>query len=259
MSLDDFYARITPLLLGQQAHAEAVAALYSPEARTSPDAERLRIYQRFCRTHRFEAVDYVYVETRAWVLRHAGEAAWEDLVTAYFAAHPMHHFELNQNGEHLPQFLSDIHQRGGADALPAFLSELADFEWWEWLVSIAPDDPADAEPEAGPLRLGSTVEIRPYKHDLLGWLDPDGAEDRPRLPEPAETLVLFWRDRDLDARRDAVSALELQIIKAVVEGIPLTPELAGRIGVDPADLVETAHDLHRAGILLGDPRHLPLE
>lgn len=253
MNLDEFYARIAPMLLGKETHAATVAALYEPEARAGQDAERLRIYQRFCRTHRFEAVDYIYVQTRAFILRHAGEAAWEDLVEAYFTAHPMRHFELNQNGEHLPGFLSDT------GSLPPFLAELADLEWWEWLVLIAPDDVADAEPDAGPLRLASTVEIRPYKHDLLSWIEQGDLEERPTAPDPEDSLVLFWRDRDLDGRHDAVSALELQIIKAAVEGLPLDGELARRIGVAPESLAETAHDLHRAGVFLGDPVHLPPE
>lgn len=258
MNLDEFYARIAPMLLGKQTHAATVAALYEPEARAGQDAERLRIYQRFCRTHRFEAVDSIYVQTRAWILRHAGEAVWEELVEAYFTAHPMHHFELNQNGEHLPAFLGG-ELPDAIGSLPPFLAELADLEWWEWLVLIAPDDPADAEPDAGPLRLGSTVEIRPYEHDLLGWIEHGDIDERPAEPEPADSLVLFWRDRDLDGRQDAVSALELQIIKATVEGLPLDGELARRIGVAPESLAETAHDLHRAGVLRGDPVHLPPE
>lgn len=258
MNLDEFYTRIAPMLLGKETHAATVAALYEPGARGGRDAERLRIYQRFCRTHRFEAVDYVYTQTRAFIVRHAGEAVWEELVGAYFTAHPMHHFELNQNGEHLPGFLNEVCTESEG-SLPSFLAELADLEWWEWLVLIAPDDAADAEPDAGPLRLGSTVEIRPYKHDLLGWIDQGDLEERTKQPEPEETLVLFWRDRDLDSRRDSVSALELQIIKAVVEALPLDAELARRIGVAPESLAETAHDLHRAGVLLGDPVHLPTE
>lgn len=258
MNLEEFYARIAPMLLGKETHAATVAALYEPEARAGRDAERLRIYQSFCRTHRFEAVDYIYVQTRAWILRHAGEAAWDEVVDAYFTAHPMRHFELNQNGEHLPEFLNDA-LSDPASSLPLFLAELADLEWWEWLVLIAPDEAADAEPDAGPLRLGSTVEIRPYKHDLLGWIEHGDLEERPERPEPEDSLVLFWRDRDLEGRRDAASALELQIIKAAVEGLTLDGELARRIGVAPESLAETAHDLHRAGILLGDPVHLPPE
>jgi hypothetical protein len=273
MPLSDFYERVAPLLLGESSHADTVAALYGESDRASKDAARLAIYQRFCRIHRFEVLDSIYIATRAWVIdQHSdGEAAWEALVEGYFRSHPMHHFELNQNGEHFAEYLAGLVTED--PRLPRFVAELADLEWWEWLVIIAPDDAADAEPDSGPLRLGSTVEIRPYEHDLLSWLDSDDDGDerhddderdgddeagkRPPAPAARRTLVLLWRDRDLDERRGPVSALELQVLKAVTEGVALDAALAARIGVPLAELAETAADLHAAGIVLGDSAALP--
>lgn len=260
MPLGTFYERVAPLLLGEASHADTVAALFDEGERAGPDAARLAIYQRFCRIHRFEALDSIYIATRDWVIRHHrdGEAAWEALVDGYFRSHPMHHFELNQNGEHFAEYLT---ARAGEDPqLPRFVAELADLEWWEWLMIIAPDDDADAEPDAGPLRLGSTVEIRPYQHDLLSWLDGDddeGGGRRPAAPAARETLVLLWRDRDLDERRGPTSPLELLVLKAVTEEVALDAELAARIGVSLAALASTAADLHAAGIVLGDAAALP--
>ena len=56
--------------------------------------------------------------------------------------------------------------------------------------------------------------------------------------------MLFWRDRDLTARRGNATVEELALLKLVHEGKP----------VDPAGpLEETLADLRSAGILLGAP------
>src|SRR6185436_18045941 len=120
----------------------------------------------------------------------AGPGAWEELIDAYFHAHPMRSFELNENGVQLPAFLAE---KGAG--LPELLPELADLEWWEWQTQIAPHAPEDLTPDRGPLRLGATVELRRYGFDLVAWLDQEG--ERPPAPAAEESLVLFWRDREL--------------------------------------------------------------
>jgi hypothetical protein len=253
MKLADFYARIGPFLLGEIDHQAVVPALWGKDPPT-PDAGRLRIYGRFCQVHRAEAVDDLFAACRKVVVGRDGEAAWTQLTEDYFRAHPMHHFELNRNGEHFAEFL-----KGPAAAtVPPFLAELADLEWWEWQSSIALDEPGDADPDQGPLRLGSTVEVRPYAWDLLTWLDDYSDEDRPAEPEAEASRVLFWRDRQLRGRRGPASSLELFVLKAVVESVPLSVDLAARLGVAVPELAETAADLHAAGVILGDRAQLPL-
>ena len=248
MKLDAFYAAIGPFLLGDIDHAAGVRALYgcdggrdgdcNGDGQGGVDAERLRIYGAFCRTHRHEALS-VYGHCEAAMIHHLGRAAWDDLVDRYFRAHPMRNWELNANGMHLPEFLA----KHGVDRLP-FLAELADFEWWEWQTQVAPDAPEEKDPDRGPLRLGDTVELRQYSHDFLDWLDERDAKTdmaSAGLPERGEHLVLFWRDRDDDLRREPASPEELLVLRLVSEG--------GKI---PEDLRETVDDLFAAGILLGE-------
>ena len=264
MKLQDFYRRVGPFLLGEQSHPDAVLALYGSEP-PQPDAERLAIYGRFCRNHRHEVLDGIYVALRALVVARCGEDAWDQLVGAYFRAQPMHHFELNRNGAAFPSFLERLQSEPidamwGERPLPVGAAELADFEWWEWQTLSALDDPADLPLDHGPLRLHSTVELRPYRYNWLAWFDRDD-EAAPQPVEPAltDTLVLFWRDRDLAARRDTASPVELQLIKAVYEGLPIDAELARIIGCSLSTLAELAWDHYRAGILIGDPKLLPHE
>ncbi len=253
MKMTEFYDRIAPFLLGEITHDAVVPALWGSNPPV-PDAARLAIYGRFCQAHRAETLDGIFTTCRRVVVAHGGEAAWTALIEAYFCAHPMHHFELNRNAEHFADFLA-----ADADAgWPPFLVALADVEWWEWQVYSAADDPSDAAPDDGELRLGSTVELRPYDWDLLSWLDAqDDEATAPAAPDAAPIVVLFWRDRDLDSRREPATPLDLMIIKAVVELIPLDAALATRLNVPVNTLAETTAELHRAGILLGDPTQLP--
>ncbi|MGV3622326.1 MAG: putative DNA-binding domain-containing protein [Archangium sp.] len=187
------------------------------------DSHRLEIYARFCAAHRDTATGGVHQ-----VLREVAGERWSSLVEAYFADHPMHAVEINENGAKLGEWLAT------RDDVPAWWAQLADFEWWEWQTLVAPDAESDAE--GGPLRIASTVELRPYAYDFVRWLD---AEVREQAPEARENLVVFWRNRKLDARRDRVSAEELAVLKAVNEG------------GDP-ERDATFEDLRGAGILLGE-------
>lgn len=253
VKLSTFFERIGPYLEGRatvddtrrllyrsRSDSEASSLSLPPEG---PDAERLAIYGRFCRISRVHSLAGIYVYARAEILRAAGEARWQRLVDEYFAAHPMHHVELSENAAALPSFLE--HE---AD-LPPHLPVLADFEWWEWRTRIALDDTADAAPDRGPPRLASTVELRPYRYDLIAWLDEPGPSgERAPSPEARESLVLFWRDLDLDPRREPAQPIELAVLRAIFVG----GSLSVPTGIDAADFREALDDLHAAGIVLGE-------
>ncbi|MCS6914546.1 MAG: putative DNA-binding domain-containing protein [Myxococcales bacterium] len=247
MNLERFFALIGPLLHGQAGLAETIEQLYGEAARGphARDAQRLGLYARFCRIHRFEVIESVYPHCREVVISHAGEATWQELVEAYFRAHPMRSFVLNENGAHWPAFL--VSHAGG---LPPFLPELADLEWWEWQTLVAPDGPEDATPDQGPLRLSSTVELRRYEHDLLGWLDAEPSARGP-APQLGQSLVLFWRDREQRARRERAYPLELLVLRAVNAGEDPAALAQQPGGPSATAIAETIDDLAKAGILLG--------
>lgn len=248
MTLADFFAAIGPVLEGRAEVAEAVRAMYAREPARARDAERVAIYARFCAIHRFEVVDQVFVALRRAVIAGAGDQAWRELVESYFRAHPMRHVELNENGAAFPGYVA---ARAVGGALERWLAELADLEWWEWRTRIAPDEPED--PAVGPLRIAPAVELRPYAHDLIGWLDEHEPEQRPGSPGAGDQVVIFWRDRELEPRREPASPVELAALKLVEEG---RADAAGAraIGLDPRRLDETIDDLHAAGILCGARR-----
>jgi hypothetical protein len=226
MKLAPFYERIAPFLEGRQGLEETQRALYGP---TLPrDAQRLAIYQRFCREHRNTATGGVHQVLRGCVIDERGESGWRALVEAYFVAHPMQHVEINENGAQLAAFLAN------RSDVPEHWAALADFEWWEWQTFIARDDPADDDVTL-PLRIASTVEVRPYRWNFVDWFE---LEPRPSRPALQDVLVLFWRNRRLEARRAVATMDELQLLKRVSEGLPVEKS-------------ETFADLLAAGILLG--------
>lgn len=227
MKLAPFFEAVAPYLEGRVGEPQTLRALFG--AHPLPDSHRLAIYARFCREHRATATGGVHQELRKVIEAHGGEAMWRALVEDYFAEHPMQHVEINENGAQLAAFLAT---RTG---LPAWWAPLADFEWWEWQTSIAPDEPTDETPDVGALRLASTVELRPYAFDLVSWLD---ADERAPAPNAEDCLVLFWRNRALDSRRALATAEELVVLKRVSEGLPVEPS-------------PTFDDLHAAGIVLG--------
>jgi hypothetical protein len=242
MRLDAFFAAIAPYLEGRASHDEAVAALFGTgEGAGGSDAERLAIYGGFCRAHRLEAAA-VFVETRACVVALLGEAGWESMVEAYIARHPMRSFELNENGAGLPAFLVEEHAARG---LPRWIGELADLEWWTWRAEYGPDD--GDHPDDGPLRISASVELRPYAHDLVGWLD---ADERAAAPAPVPGLVLFFRDRDLDGRAERARPEELAVLKMVSDGLD-EGALARATGMSPSAIAATVRDLRAAGVLVG--------
>lgn len=253
MKLAEVFAVMGPLLEGRATVEEAGRALWPRGAPKPSDAERLAIYARFCRNHRFATLDHIYADCRRVVVEAAGPAAWEQLVEAYFRAHPAHHVELNHNGDALPAFLAEYTPTA---FLPGYIHELADLEWWQWLTRSAPDcdsdhddHPATSEtPALSTLRLASTVELRTYRWDFVAWAEQPWPRPPP-IEQDQPVFVLYWRDRDLAARRETTSPIELAALKLVAERLSLDQAVAA--GLDRAALTEALADLHAAGILRG--------
>lgn len=246
MTLSSFFDEISPFLLGQRDHDETARRLFG-DAATGIDAERLAIYGRFCGIHRREILQSVYPYTHETIVKLRGDDGWLSIVERYYLAHPMHHFEYNQNGIFFTQFLPTLVDAG---ELPSFVAELADFEWWEWLTDNRLDEPGDADVDSGPLRLHATVDLRPYGHDLISWIDDDDRESAE--PEQRDNVVLFYRNRELLPKRELATGLDMLIIKAVVEEVALDAALATQLGMPHEVLMSAVATLREKGVLLGE-------
>ncbi len=240
MKLSDFFATVTPYLQGQAAHAPTARALFGDAS--GPDAERWAVYGELCRLRRLDILDSLYAHCARVVRQRQGPEAWAALVEAYFQAHPMRAVELNANGAWLPEFLAHY---APAHGLPDWLPELADLEWCEWVVLVAPDEaPAGPRPCLDP-----AVDLRPYTHDFVSWMDSDPRE-RAEAPAPGDHLVLFWREGAGGYRRENASPLELCVLKALHEGHALDA-VAREAGLPVEALTSVLDALTEAGVVRG--------
>ncbi len=231
MRLGEFFATIEPVLVGRAGVAETAAAL-------GLDARRLAVYATFCDNHRRDLLASIYPG-----VRRALGARWAATYRAFFLARPPRDWELNGNAAPFVEWLGAEVRAG---RLPAWLVELADLEWWEWAVQVAPSAaPTFAGGAAHGVCAGAAV--RSYVHDVVGWAD---AERRGlRAPARRASVVVFWRTAAGGVRRERARALELLAIKASVEGRRLR-EAALSAGVDESSVIAAAAALVKRGILV---------
>jgi hypothetical protein len=237
MALADFFATMRPFLEGRVGASETAAAL------GGVPAARLGIYGDFSANHRRDTLAGIYIHCR----RALGER-WPAVVEAFFRACPAMDWELNANAE---PFVGWAQARAAAGDLPPWMGDLADLEWWEWAVWVAPSRRPPA-PRGAALALAAGVALRPYRWDVVSWMDAAKAEAAPGPAEPAprDHLVLFWRrPGSLHMARGVASPIELVALKAAFEGVSLA-RAARAAGVAPRVLEETVSDLVEAGALV---------
>lgn len=243
MNLERFFEIASPFLEGKADLQKTAEALFGPEANSSRDARRLSTYRDL---DLGVALKAVFPRVYSVVTERSGKSGWDALAGRYFEIYPARHFELNMNGMHLPDYLQEYAAQAN---LPSWLAELADFEWWEWKTLTAPDDPADAEPNEGLLRLGATVELRPYEHDLIAWCADDGPK---KSPTPRTAVTVFWRDVDSNAWRRNIDDLDLRLLSLIHQNQAITP--LTMTGISEWSVVEERlAEMIKEGILLGRP------
>ena len=245
MNLTKYFEIMAGFLNRETGIQEAAGVFFGKNGCLGRNARGLEIYQNFASGVALQAV---FPRLKSVITKLFGGTEWDELAKRYFKAYPARHFELNMNGVHFPEYLQQSAARAN---LPPWTVELADFEWWEWQTLTTPDDPDDATPLEGPLRLGATVELRPYTHDLIEWCD---SEDSKTSPVTRTVVVMFWRDANLDAWRRNADHLDLELLRLVHQNEAVTPFSVRDVG-EPWDAVERRiTEMTSEGILLGRPQ-----
>ncbi len=245
INLARFFEITSPFLKGQADREQTAQALFGPDAGSGRDARGLSFYRDLALGLALQAV---FPRLESVIIEHLGKTGWDALTKGYFESYPARHFELNMNGARFPEFLEQHASRAG---LPSWVAELADFEWWEWQTLTAPDVPADARPQEGLLRLGATVELRPYTHDLIDWC---AASDPNSSPAERTAVIIFWRDANSDAWRRNGDALDLELLWLIEQKEALTPLTLRDLDESWEATEGRIAEMLRDGILLG---HLP--
>lgn len=178
------------------------------------NAERMAVYRRLV----YSNVEG-YLETAYPVLRgFYSDAAWHELVRAFFVRHRAHSAQFHRAAEEFLDFV--LNERGEHPDDPPFLRELAHYEWLElslYILDVEADlsavdtsgEPLDGVPVLSPL-------VRSVVYDYpVHELDP---ADPPAAPPEAQTYLVVYRDLDDDThflRTNAVTARLLERLKAV--------------------------------------------
>lgn len=195
------------------------------------------------------------------VCRHLlGKRRWGKLVRDFFRDHVSHTPYFRQIPEEFLKYLQDEWQR--PEDTPAFLPELAHYEWVELELDTSNAD-ADLPPHtaagdllAGRPLLNPVLRVLAYRwpvHRLSPRYQP---VDPPEVP----TFVLAFRDAELNVRFSAINSASARLLNLLQEepgstGADVLARLAAEMGMDSAALsqhgADMLQDMHRQGAILG--------
>ena len=138
------------------------------------------------------------------------EETWQALVQRFFATHDCQTPIFIEIAQEFLLFLQNEYQMSEQD--PAFMLELAHYEWLELVVATAPDDRQsqrlDAKSiEARPLALSLAARVAQY-HFEVQRISPDY---RPEVPSEQPNFFCLYRDKS-----DEVCFLQLNPLAAQV-------------------------------------------
>jgi hypothetical protein len=184
MLLDRFFDAMEPFLEGASG-VQTVVARLGP----SPSGpERLALYAELVRRQRRDVLDGLFPAVRA-ACDAVRAGLWGDLVREYVRVHPPRHWEPNHFGEAMSDFLSE--RRAGDPSLPAYLEELADYEFVRFIAGVRDVSASDG------VGLENGLFVRRYDFDVVEYVDrvvrSTSGGTPPAAPacEPA-TLVIGW-------------------------------------------------------------------
>lgn len=164
--LDGFFAAVVPYLRGETTVDRFFATL-GPS--TSP-RERVEIYPWLVRGDLERIIDDVFPTLRA-ACEQSRPDLYAELKRRYADRRPPSHFELYRWGEGLADFVCAI---AGAEGLPSYLEEIADFHYTRYRILTADVEPSEQ-------RLDLTLHVRQYAFETPDFV---AAAERGRVDGP---------------------------------------------------------------------------
>lgn len=245
----------------QQLQRQLTAHLRDPSS-PPPDGieeRRLKIYRELF----YNNVEGFLANAFPVLRRLIADAPWQAMVRDFYARHESHDPLFHGLAEEFLRYLDD--ERGAIEGDPAFLHELAHYEWVELALSIAEDETGlpgiDAE--------GDLLEGAPVLSPLAWTLVYDypvhriGPEFQPAAPGGTQTCLVVHRDA-----QDAIRFIEIDALTAsLLDGIEREPALSGReqllrlaeaVGSPAPPVIDAGHamlkGLRQRGVVLGTRR-----
>jgi hypothetical protein len=214
-------------------------------------ARRMAVYSELLFNNICGFVDACFPVSRAIL----GEKRWRRLCRTFYRDWPLHTPWFREIPREFARYLAEADIR---QPLPAWLAELAHYEWAELAVDVM-DCAIPAHDPAGDL-LARPVALNPALLNLAyAWpVHRIGPDYWPRKPQPTHLVV--YRDADDHVQFSAINAVTARLL-TLLAAAPTTGEAAIRqIAAElqhPAPEQLLAHgaalldDLRRQGIVLG--------
>jgi len=233
------------------------AHLREPDAHPPPpdiEDRRLAIYRDLF----FNNIEGLLAGNFPVIRKTLGEQRWRPLVREFYAQHRSHTPLFAEIGREFIRFLQERAEHGTAD--PAWLAEMAHYEWVELGLQIA-DDEFPAHDAEGDLLTGIPV-LSPTAWALAyAWpVQRIGPDYQPETPPEMQTLLLVRRDAQYDIRFAEISPLVYRLIEILRtgerSGRQALEQLAGEAGVaELPPFVEQGHAMlvrmREEGTILG--------
>ncbi|KAF1706863.1 DNA-binding domain-containing protein [Pseudoxanthomonas sacheonensis] len=214
---------------------ELAAHLRDPDAHAPPpglEDRRLAIYRDLF----FNNIEGLLSGNFPVIRKTLGEQRWRALARRFYAQHRSHAPLFAEIGREFIRFLQE-RAEGGTDD-PAWLAEMAHYEWVELGLQIA-DDEIPANDAAGDLLAGVPV-LSPTAWALAyAWpVQRIGPDYQPGKPPGTPTLLLVRRDAQYEIRFAEISPLVYRLLEILrmgeSSGRQALEQLAAEAGV--ADL-----------------------
>ena len=190
-----------------------------------------------------------------------GDSRWHALVRAFYADHRCRTPLFTEIGREFIQFLEQREPDRHEGDIPAWLHELAHYEWVELALQIAEDDQPPHDPD-GNLLAGKPVASPLAWALAYCWpVSRIGPEFQPDRAPDAPTLLLVRRDAAGDVHFSELSPLVYRLLQlldddATASGRTALEALAAEAGATDipafiADGTAMLQRLHGEGVLLG--------
>lgn len=146
-----------------------------------------------------------------------GKRKWAELVRDFFATHRCHTPFFRQIPDEFIRYLQA--ERGQRDGDPAFLLELAHYEWIELVLSVSNKEPSHAVDPAGDLLLARPM-LNPVAA-LLEYRYPVhriGPRFKPATPPPQPTYLLVFRDAEYATQFIELNPVTARLVRLLEPG-----------------------------------------
>ncbi|ROH86426.1 DUF2063 domain-containing protein [Stagnimonas aquatica] len=259
----------------QQLQYAFTAHLRDPEQHPGPagiEERRLRVYRELF----YNNVEGFLANAFPVIRQLLPDAHWHGLVRDFYARHQCRDPLFNGVAEEFVRYLQD--ERGTPPEDPAFLPELAHYEWVELALSIAEDAPHPdrAELGAGKVSLadpnGDLLAAPPYVSPLAWTLGYDypvhriGPQFQPGEPGAETTWLVVYRSRQDEVRFLEINAVTARLLSLAEEqpeasGAELIARIASELGTAATSLMAPGlamlQGLREREVILGTRRPAP--